>query len=160
MARILLTYFALFIVNNMLIAQFITRSVISTNALVSDHPSGSFSYALGEPVVMTLERESFVLTQGFQQPSIKVAAPAEDFINVYPNPVRDQLILEFGIKETTSYRIVLYDIMGRKILEQRLESIASGTRSIDFGRFNQGVYLLHIHSEYGRMSRTLKIEKM
>lgn len=160
MIRVLLTYFALFVVNNLLVAQIITRSVISTNAMVSDHSFGSFSYAVGEPVVVTLEKGSFVLTQGFQQPSIKAATPSSDYINVYPNPVQDQLTIEFGVDEITSYRIGIFDITGRKIFEKKYDQVSSGNQYLDFSQMNQGFYLLHIRSEYGRLVRTLKIEKM
>ena len=67
-------------------------------------------------------------------------------VAVYPNPVSDKLNLSISddIDETQQTNIVLYDLIGRKILQQ---TTVSKTTELDLSTLAKGVYLLDIQSK-------------
>ena len=67
-------------------------------------------------------------------------------VAVYPNPVSDKLNLSISddIDETQQTNIVLYDLIGRKILQQ---TTVSKTTELDLSTLTKGVYLLDIQSK-------------
>ena len=62
---------------------------------------------------------------------------------VYPNPVGDRLNISFP-EQTQEATITLYNILGSKVLEQK---VAATNNSIDLASFNAGVYLANIAAD-------------
>ena len=82
--------------------------------------------------------------------SLGVENPSELKQFFYPNPVKNVFYLQMLDKQN---RIVLTDLMGRKILEEVVKS----SHTLDMGNFKAGVYLLNITNTYG--NQTIKIIK-
>lgn len=61
----------------------------------------------------------------------------EKSISIYPNPVKDNLNVKILDGE---YSIMIYDITGKKVLEDRILE----TNSFNLSRFKKGIYLLKI----------------
>lgn len=71
--------------------------------------------------------------------------------DVFPNPVRDYLSVNFEKSQNTT--LSLFDIQGRKVLEQDL-----GLQNrIFLGDLNEGMYVLNLNNGFG--SETMKIRK-
>lgn len=76
--------------------------------------------------------------------------PQNKMINVYPNPVEDELNIIFhqdGLKTVS-----LYDIFGRLIWTKQSRL---STDSFDMGDHPTGVYLLHVESQNGIFTRKI-----
>lgn len=68
----------------------------------------------------------------------------EIFLSAYPNPVSDQLSLEFNIIEPTSLSIELFDITGRSVLSLISREYSAGvhTEILDIGDLQPGKYFI------------------
>lgn len=148
-------------------AQKVPRKLVSVSGDKVKSEGYYISWSVGEPVVNTLTSGSFMLTQGFQQPSLKSTAPPpplpdDDFIDVYPNPVRDNLTVLFAIKKIQAYRIEVIAMDGRKLVVRNINFDESmfWEEKVDFSDFSQGIYLVRIFSHNGRIDRLFKIEKI
>jgi hypothetical protein len=60
----------------------------------------------------------------------------------YPNPVKNVFYLQLLDEEN---RIVLTDMLGRKILEE----VVKASHTLDMSAFKTGVYLLKVENSYG-----------
>jgi len=69
----------------------------------------------------------------------------EFLLNAYPNPLSDQLSLEFNITEFTSLQIELFDITGRRVLTLVNNEYSPGiyTETLDIGDLKPGKYFIH-----------------
>ena len=72
-------------------------------------------------------------------------------ISIYPNPVRDQLNIDFNL---FTGRLLLYDLQGRFLEEHQLEN---GSNGIPMSGYPAGTYLIQVHS--GKHSVWLKVLK-
>ncbi len=70
--------------------------------------------------------------------------------SIYPNPAADRLMIRSEIGNVGKYSVQLFDISGKLILENQLESPSS---SLDVSRIAPGVYVLHITGENERVFR-------
>jgi len=66
-------------------------------------------------------------------------------IQVYPNPVKDELMIDIwnGV-EKENYRLNLFDMTGKLVFEQIIES--NGRQVVDFNSYKSGTYLLVINA--------------
>jgi hypothetical protein len=69
--------------------------------------------------------------------------------NVYPNPVNDQLNVEFNLLERTNVLGEIFDISGRKVETLFNSDFSLGTHQIDYNTsdLNAGVYFIKITLE-------------
>ncbi|MBV7270232.1 PQQ-dependent sugar dehydrogenase [Winogradskyella luteola] len=68
-------------------------------------------------------------------------------ISIYPNPAKDELIIDFSATNTSSLEILIYDMQGKKVT-----SIAKNTNTIwkiNTSDYAKGIYLMKINSENG-----------
>jgi hypothetical protein len=148
-------------------AQKISRRLISVAGL-SHTSAGNYylSYSVGESVAVSSTRNSYTLTQGFQQPSLilkeTVLKPSLDEVRVYPNPVINDLIIKFDVKDIRNYRIEVSSINGRTMIIKDIDFDESlfWDEKIDFSEFAQGVYLVHVHSKNKRIDKKFSIIKI
>ncbi len=78
------------------------------------------------------------------------------FISVYPNPVNNNLNVEFSEYDGSPLKVSLYNLDGRLIISK---PINSATSILEMGSFNTGVYLLEIENGENRyQKRILKVE--
>jgi len=168
MKELILILFLSFIAGNIYIdAQKISRTVISLSGEYKETDGYYISWTSGEPVASTIFSYGYYLTQGFQQPSLLNVSephsiPTIDSINVYPNPVRDNLMITFSIKDIRSYRIEIITLEGRKIWMKDIEFPESVyyEEEIDFSSYIKGLYFIHIYSNEKNVNKVFKIEKI
>jgi hypothetical protein len=66
--------------------------------------------------------------------------------NIYPNPVSDEVVLQFEVP--TSGRLMISDITGKLMYQQNI--IQSENESVSTEDWSSGVYFIHFVSETGR----------
>lgn len=78
---------------------------------------------------------------------------------VFPNPVQDNLILQYNLEQKTNLLIELYDINGQliKVLSNQVESLGKRQKEWNIGDLQTGFYFLYLKSESEQI--TLKIFK-
>jgi len=77
-------------------------------------------------------------------------------IHVYPNPVRDELIVDIlNGDEEKSYRFLMFDMSGKMVKESKQQG--NGRFLVDMSAFINGTYILVINYEEGK--REFKIIK-
>jgi len=88
----------------------------------------------------------------YSNQKMAVSEVEKSAISIYPNPVKDQLII--GMNNLKNVRIKILNSLGELVLHQEL---SSGETKLDFN-FPKGVYYLTIESE-GKILKTEKIIK-
>jgi mannan endo-1,4-beta-mannosidase len=80
---------------------------------------------------------------------------------VYPNPTHVGATLLYTLSGKSDVRIAVYDLRGRKLLEQVFSSVSAGNHSYAFvGRdFISGVYMLHLTAGHLELKRKLVLLK-
>lgn len=152
---------------NVLLAQSLSPTVISTAGHFSSAGGYSLSGTIGELAITTLDPGgSYILTQGFQQPfDIGVTPGFEDLgldwsVNAYPNPVSDFLNIRFNIENPADFTIELLDITGKKIWIRNLPGLTpKEVISVNLSGYTEGVYLLRITTPDQRLQKVYKIQK-
>jgi hypothetical protein len=98
----------------------------STSALVSN-PKENFAQSIGERPI--------------------TSSPLATEILVYPNPAHEHIHIQTaGVGTEQGLSIVLLDLQGKKLLEERF---AAGSHKISTSRLPQGMYLVRIRSHEG-----------
>ncbi|MCF8298301.1 MAG: PKD domain-containing protein [Saprospiraceae bacterium] len=86
--------------------------------------------------------------------------PITSIGNIYPNPIDKNINIEFDVVSTTSFNISIFDIIGRKIINEEI-ILGSGAQTINIpvDYLKAGIYILDIKSKDGSVSKTQKIIK-
>jgi hypothetical protein len=76
---------------------------------------------------------------------------------VFPNPVTDNTTLSFSAAEAGNASVVVYNLIGEKVIDMNLGNIAAGTQSIqlDFASLEAGIYLINLTA--GNETSTLRV---
>lgn len=123
------------------------------------------SQTVGETAIEIFKDIDYTITQGFQQPGIKLipgTKPAGTGVKVYPNPVEETLTVELFGETGRSFIVTVVNIYGAIVctvelsftdpywymLQQPVDDLAPG------------LYLVKVKSRDGVVNRTIKIEKM
>jgi hypothetical protein len=119
MKKNLLSFTAL-IVSITLQSQTVTPTVLSNNGDYSSSAGGSIAWTIGEPVSDTYVKSTNITTNGFHQPNLDLVAMVHEQgvdkdMLVYPNPVRDEIKINFSGMPPATYALVLNDPLGRLI---------------------------------------------
>ena len=127
----------------------LTPTVISSGGGFGENDNLSISWTLGEVAVNTLTGDQMILTQGFQQPfAVAVGLEQEEAnrgISVYPNPVGDELQIQFDIEKRKGVILEIQDVSGRVITRVQNEQVNSGDIIyLNTSSFKPGVYVLSI----------------
>jgi len=81
--------------------------------------------------------ESFVIEN-----SVGITSLSNEWkLSVYPNPAKDQFVIDFNFNSDTDVRFEMLDMIGQ-LLEQSTMQHNIGKRTIDASRFESGIYLL------------------
>lgn len=90
--------------------------------------------------------------------SVQRACTNLTMAHIYPNPVSDNLTIEFESAETLDIQISVYDGLGRSILQQKQQVTEGGNRLlIDLQELPQGIYILTIFDgKHNRVEKFLK----
>ena len=68
-------------------------------------------------------------------------------INLFPNPVKDKMTIQFESKKSIAAELVLLDIAGKQLICEHFRlNNGFNSRSIEMTGFAKGVYLVTIRS--------------
>lgn len=73
-----------------------------------------------------------------------------DEINIYPNPVKDYLVVESNTLNVE--KVEVYSVTGKLLVSQ---SLNKNTNNIDFSSFSSGLYLVKIASDKGTLVKRI-----
>ena len=145
--------------------QQLSHQVLVPCAGITTAGSLNYSHTIGETAVEVVEGSGFVLTQGFQQPAIKltVVPPHEGTgVDVYPNPATDFVNIRLFGDAARNFRIEMINITGRIVSSMTLDFITKyyHIQQLDVSRLTNGFYFVRITSDDSKINRIFKIEKM
>ena len=132
------------------------HELVSASGASFQNSSGYISYSIGELITTSLTSPSVILTQGFHQTrmsTVPVINQSAIQMSVFPNPVKDLLILQIG--DPLGFDYLLYDVRGRllergQVLDERTE--------INFSALAPAIYILRVtnHKEEVRLFQIVK----
>jgi hypothetical protein len=143
-------------------AQSAPQTVIASAEAFVTFANGSMTWTIGEVMTETYAPTGYFFTQGFNQPdtaflTVISAEPATQNVSVFPNPVVDNLVIDFSL--TSGNQIVeIFDIQGQLL---KKESIPANQNrlNVSFREFANGVYLLNIVNVENQIRTSYKINK-
>ena len=141
-------------------------TVIASAGGYAENGNISLSWTLGEIAVNTLYSDNLILTQGFQQPftlgtSINLNTEVDWNIKAYPNPVKNELKIQFDLKQTDDFWIEVQDVTGRVIdLQQHKEIHPGDIILVNMSEYKVGVYFYKIFTPDRKQVRVLSIRKI
>lgn len=82
-------------------------------------------------------------------------------VTLYPNPVSDNLHVEFELPETSEFIIKLSDITGRVLMTQEARTILPGEIiELNLSGFSSALYLLNISTPDQKTRKIYRIQKI
>jgi hypothetical protein len=146
-------------------AQHLSNQVIVPLGEVVSKEGIFYSHTIGETAVELFSSRGYNLTQGFQQPLIKFLPgikPTGNGVKVYPNPVIDNINVEFYGEQTGSFSITIINIGGTIVFSDRVSFMEGYWQIINIpvSTFSRGLYFVRVSGDDGIVSRTFKIEKV
>jgi hypothetical protein len=123
--------------------------VISATGLSATQGGLTFSYTVGEPVIMTLSGNTRKLTQGFHQPELCKLVSTNNLdlaawnIEAFPNPTADALTVRFSDEKGAQLRASVFNLLGQVMLADQPLSQPDGSR-LDCTSWQPGVYILQL----------------
>ena len=121
------------------------HDVVSASGASFKQSSGYITYTIGELVTHTLTGTSEILTQGFLQTGLPKSwrtsvEDVPDFeMSVYPNPVKDLLIMQVELLPDLQY--TLHDVTG-VLIDRGL--VLNERSEIDFSYLSPAIYILRV----------------
>src|SRR6218665_352959 len=143
-------------------AQSLSPEVVASSGDVFSNTAGSVSFTIGEPVTATFSVPANILTQGFQQPyTVSLTGIPEESaateIYVYPNPVKDELMIDFTKMNAGSYLLTIADVSGREIMNSKMEIGSSpALQKISLSEYGNGIYFIRVISPDNKSSKAFK----
>lgn len=84
----------------------------------------------------------------------------ENIVNVFPNPVRDEMNLELNFVESFEDVIIkITDMAGKEILVQKLSNVDRQTSQINTSNYAQGTYTLQVITPSGVRTKRFVVAK-
>ncbi|MBD3637279.1 MAG: T9SS type A sorting domain-containing protein [Crocinitomicaceae bacterium] len=109
-------------------------------------------------MVLGNQRGGLALYKSAPLSDVGVKENAFSALMIYPNPAKFHITVDLGAiayEEMSTTTLVLYDLMGRKILEQ---NVPSKVFNIDLSGLSKGTYLLEISNGSAVTSRKILIQ--
>ena len=91
-----------------------------------------------------------------QASSSKDVIDANTF-NVYPNPAKEMIFVEYNVEHNINAKLKMYDIYGKKMIEKTVVLNSNNTLNLDVSNFKTGVYMLTITDDTGNVLKNEKI---
>jgi hypothetical protein len=148
--------------------QSITPDVINCTGGSGVIAGNTFEWSVGEIMVSTFTSSSLVVTQGVLQPnpgsSSIAAAPTLTGMNVFPNPAKSIVNIQFSAPDAGQLIYRLIDVAGRTITEHTSE-VKPGEvmRQLDIEKLACANYMLQVfYRAEGKpeATNTWKIQKL
>ena len=119
----------------------------------SDGPAFGLFVALadgGDLIALPVHTTSAEIISGF-----------ESNIRVYPNPVRDNLNIEFELDRTSSVSVEIFSILGSRVASIYNDRNAFGNKAVQFDVSNlpSGIYMVTITNGQNRVTRKIQVVK-
>lgn len=76
---------------------------------------------------------------------------------IYPNPTSDFLNIDLNLNQTANMKLILLDVLGKKIWEENLQNIKDYNSILNISNYSKGSYILRIETEGYQMSRRILI---
>lgn len=99
-------------------------------------------------------RLNYLDTKFNEQCTMNVSDFSTQKINIYPNPTSDYLY--FNFIENQSFTISVYDVQGKKLLEEKIEN---PNQRLSVSSLSSGIYLVKIKSENNSQTEKIIISK-
>ena len=143
----------------------LSPTVIASAGNYAEAGGISLSWTLGEIAVTTLEQGDLILTQGFQQsyllPDGIDLNPIDWQIIAYPNPVKDELRIQFDVLEPTDFWVEIQDVTGRTLGQKQYKEIHPGDIvPVSMSSYKYGVYFFKIFTPDRKQMRVISISKI
>ena len=138
----------------------IARQALSSHGILYQSPTPGIDVmsTAGESFIATLGSGfKLALTQGIQQPDhiyktgIDPASGLPFEFKAYPNPASDQLILQFEGTPNRKIEVRLFDMRGRIIPSFKAEFRQSGEEIWQISSLAEGIYMLRLMDEHGKL---------
>jgi len=130
----------------------------------------SYQQTIGETAVEIFVLTPYILTQGFQQPSVQgedeKPDPTGSGITVRPNPVtsdrENTLYVKIDCLETRSYKISIYNFAGSVVYSWHSDAMLDYeyTHEVNMSNYSRGIYFVRVTSTDGEVDLSFKIEKL
>ncbi len=145
-------------------SQQLQPQVVATTGNSSQQNNVHISYTVGEAVIQTLSTTDNTLTQGFQQPhyNITIIPQQNDLpysIHVYPNPAKDELIIDVQTDVNSKFSMSLFDMSGKCLNVQEIIPNQQPKITLPMQQLADGKYLLHISDNKQHQTKTFEIIK-
>jgi hypothetical protein len=129
------------------LSQTIEREIISTAGGYTTTPDIIISFTLGDLAVLSLEKDKYMINQGFEKGSDYLISGWEEeltrnLFSVFPNPTDGIFQVTSNVRSAAPVYLELYTAVGEKVIERNL--IPGDPVHIDFRHFPDGIYLLKI----------------
>ncbi|TVR72594.1 MAG: T9SS C-terminal target domain-containing protein [Marinilabiliales bacterium] len=145
-----------------LAGQSLSPFVVSAAGGFSSNGDVNLSWTSGETVTETRFSNDFILTQGFQQPDMRIVSAEhinEPFdLRVYPNPATDFVRVEWSREIEGYISVELYDLVGRKLIDRQSDG-STDYINIELQSLQRSTYLLKVFTSEGDFSKTYRIVK-
>jgi hypothetical protein len=144
----------------------LSPTVIASAGNYAEAGSISLSWTLGEIAVSTLEQGDLILTQGFQQSYLDKdnnidLDPIDWQIVAYPNPVDNELKIQFNVLEPTDFWVEIQDVTGRILSQKQFKEIHPGDIiPVSMSSYKYGVYFFRVFTPDRQQMRVISIRKI
>jgi len=79
--------------------------------------------------------------------------------SVFPNPIKDKMIIKVGDMNMNTVKLELFDVVGKKLFEQNFNSLNAGTeQSIQVSNLPKGVFILQMNVD-GKAQKAIRLVK-
>ena len=162
--RILLLFLLLGSGFTIINAQHNDLNVLSTAGSDFSIPNFELGWTLGEPIILTLENEFNILSQGFHQPDYQVITSTNTpgwtgKISVTPNPFMSEIKIDINLLSVDRLQLELTDMTGRICWTKSFQQNEIH-ESIPASDFPAGLYILHMMVPEKNASTQLTIVKI
>ena len=149
MKNLIFTFFSLFLAAS-LHAQYLERALVSASGFHGQTAGYSFEYSLGEPSIGSFVFDNLNILVGFHHPleQLDTSIPFigdRVFVNVYPNPTRSFIYVQFFETEHNMVRqLNLTNMLGKTVLSYSGKDLTSNPFKISMTDLHPGIYFLRV----------------
>ncbi|NOZ46849.1 MAG: T9SS type A sorting domain-containing protein, partial [Chlorobi bacterium] len=149
---------------HLLYAQQSDLSLLSSAGEYFENGQYSISWSLGELAIETFSQTGNILTQGFQQTKLSIVSVREqnvkeNHLTIYPNPAVNELFLTSESDRNTIYLVQIFDMIGAKKLEQKME-IGAQKSLLKLNNLKAGTYMLVFKTINNEIDQTFLFQKV
>jgi len=85
-----------------------------------------------------------------------ISAESMSNLSAYPNPVREQLNLSFGLDDSRTIAISICDLTGREVMAKEFEAISGENKTtLDVSQLTPGIYFASLIS--GELRKSVRV---